>query len=153
MSDFKVTRAHLKTACDQKNWDLLDKLLEIDSSQINDNSLYTDTWGAWWGMLLESAGSDSIEGVKVLLKHGARRDLASWGDGIEIAPLEIAKDKPEILALLQNSELPEYIRKTDPPLPQGESPEEQAVNRQGEIRNKTGLVFQSTILKPPDQPV
>ena len=25
---FSVTRAQLKTACDQNNWDLLDKLLE-----------------------------------------------------------------------------------------------------------------------------
>ena len=28
MSTFSVTRAQLKTACDQNNWDLLDKLLE-----------------------------------------------------------------------------------------------------------------------------
>jgi len=29
MTEFEVTRAHLKNAFDQENWDLLDKLLEI----------------------------------------------------------------------------------------------------------------------------
>jgi len=43
MSNFIVTRAHLKSACDQENWDLMDKLLEIDASKIDDHSLYTDT--------------------------------------------------------------------------------------------------------------
>lgn len=45
MTEFEVTRAHLKGAFDQENWDLLDKLLEIDSTRINDNDLFTDTWG------------------------------------------------------------------------------------------------------------
>ncbi|HSQ21161.1 MAG TPA: hypothetical protein VLR92_12425, partial [Blastocatellia bacterium] len=30
MTEFKVTRAHLKGAFDREDWDLLDKLLEID---------------------------------------------------------------------------------------------------------------------------
>ncbi len=150
MTAFKITRAHLKTACDEQNWDLLDTLLEQDSSQVDDNALYTDTWGLWWGMLLETVINGSVDGVRVLLKHGAQRDLASWGDGMEQTPLDMAQDKPEILALLQAAEPPGYIRTTDPPLPPGESPEEQAVNRQGAIRDKTGLVFQTPILKPPD---
>src|SRR5689334_6347821 len=120
MPAFKVTRAHLKTACDAQNWDLLDKLLELDSSHVNDNALYTDTWGLWWGMLLETVQNGSVDGVRVLLKHGAQPDLACWGDGIEQTPLELAQDKPEMLALLCAAEPPSYIRKTDPPLPQGE---------------------------------
>ncbi len=142
-TEFTVTRAHLKTAFDQQNWDLLDKLLEIDNSRINDNSLYTDTWGDWWGMLAEAARNRSVDGVSVLLKNGAQRDLASWGDGVPFTALDAAEDKPEIMALLQTLEPPTYVRKTDPPLPSGESPEEQAVNQQGEIRDSAGLVFQT----------
>lgn len=147
---FKVTRAHLKTACDQQNWDLLDKLLEIDNSLIDDNSLYTDTWGDWWGMLIETVMVGSVTGVKVLLKHGAARDLASWGDPGGNTPLVAAQDKPEILALLQTVERPDYLRQTDPPLPEGESFAERAVNRQGEIREAAGLVFQTDDLDQPD---
>ncbi|MBI3651820.1 MAG: hypothetical protein HY231_12440 [Acidobacteria bacterium] len=150
MSTFNVTRAHLKTACDEKNWDLLDKLLEIDASKINDNALYTDTWGEWWGMLIEAVKENSVEGVSVLLKHGAQPDVASWGDGIPHTAIEIAEDKPEILALLQASEPVEYLRQTDPPLPQGESEEASAINRQGEIREATGLVFQTDAWKQSD---
>jgi hypothetical protein len=141
--EFKVTRAHLKTACDQQNWDLLDKLLEIDSSQINDNSLYTDTWGDWWGMVLETVRLGSVDGLRVLLKHGAERNLASWGDPGGSTPLEAARDKPEILALLQTVGVPAYIRHTDPPLPGRLPTTETAVNRQGEIREATGLAFQT----------
>ena len=148
MPDFKVTRAHLKSACDAKNWDLLDKLLEIDASGINDNSLYTDTWGIWWGLLMETARLGATDGVRVLLKHAAKRDLACWGDGIEQTPLEMAQDFPDIVALLTNTQTPGYVRTSDPPLPQGESPDDAAVNRQGEIRDKTGIVFQTPILKP-----
>ena len=142
MNHFKVTRAHLKMACDQQNWDLLDKLLEIDNSQINDNALYTDTWGEWWGLLFQAIISDNVEGVKVLLKHGANRSVGNWGDCIPYTPLEIAADKPNILALLENPEKPDYQRKTEPNLPSVESVEEQAINQQGKIRDATGLVFQ-----------
>jgi hypothetical protein len=142
MTNFVVTRAHLKSAFDQENWDLLDKLLEIDSSKINDNDLFTDTWGDWWGMLLEAVYNRSVDAVSVLLKHGAQRDVARWGDGIPITALEAAEDKPEILALLRNPEAPVYVRKTDPDLPATESSKETAINRQSEIRDATGLVFQ-----------
>lgn len=151
MSDFQVARAHLKSACDARNWDLLDKLLAIDSSGINDHSLYTDTWGVWWGLLLEAIRLGEADGVRVLLKYGAKRDLASWGDGIEVTPLEAAKDKPEIIALLTDPRTPTYSRMSDPPLPQGESPEDAAINRQGEIRDGTGLVFPAPILNPKDK--
>lgn len=142
MIAFKVTRAHLKNAVDQKQWDLLDKLLEIDNGRINDNALYTDTWGEWWGMLLECVYQDQIEGVKVLLKHGAKKKLASWGDCMPTTPLEAAAEKPHIRTLLEAKSRPTYTRLTDPPLPQTESPQDQAVNRQGQIRDETGLVFQ-----------
>ena len=150
MPEFIVTRAHLKRACDQKNWDLLDKLLEIDPSHVNDNSLYTDGWGLWWGMLYSCVADRSIDGVRVLLKHGAQPDLASWGDGITETPLELARGAPEILALFDDPELPAYHRRTDPPLPVGESPEERAVNRQGEVRDERGLVFQPAVLAEPE---
>ncbi|HRG77438.1 MAG TPA: hypothetical protein PLX69_22955 [Leptospiraceae bacterium] len=39
-----ITRGHLKKAVDTKNWDLLDKLLEIDNTFINDRKYYTDGW-------------------------------------------------------------------------------------------------------------
>jgi hypothetical protein len=142
MTDFKVTRGHLKCAVDQENWDLLDKLLEIDNSLINDNSLFTDTWGDWWGMLLEAVYKRSADGVRVLLKHGAQRDLARWGDGMSMTAMEAAEDNPEILALLQNPAPPNFVRKTEPELPSADLSKATSVNRQGEIRDATGLVFQ-----------
>ena len=142
MTDFKVTRGHLKSAVDQENWDLLDKLLEIDNSLINDDSLFTDTWGDWWGMLLEAVYKQSVDGVRVLLKHGAQRNLPRWGDGMSMTPIEAAEDKPEILALLQNPEPPIYVRTTEPEVPSAELSKETSVNRQGDIRDATGLVFQ-----------
>lgn len=145
-----VTRAHLKSACDAKNWDLLDKLLEIDASKINDNALFTDTWGEWWGLLIECIGQNEIDGVKVLLKHGAKRDVGTWGDCDPCSPLQAAKDCPEILELLESPATPTFIRKTDPPLPAFEKFEDQAVNRQGEIRDASGLVFQTAAIKPAD---
>ena len=151
MPSLTVTRAQLKAACDAQNWDLLDVLLAHDSSHIDDPALYTDSWGVWWGMLMETVRNDAIDGVKVLLKHGAQRDLASWGDGMAHTPADVAQDKPAILALLQAAERPTYIRTTDPPLPQGESPEAGAIDRQGQIRDQTGLVFQTTHLRSPDE--
>lgn len=149
MTAFNVTRAQLKAACEGRNWDLLDKLLELDPSGINDNALYTDTWGEWWGLLLEAVRIDSADGVRVLLKHGAARDASTWGDCAPCGALEAAKDKPEILALLQSHERPAYVRKTDPPLPADASPEEQTVNRQGEIRDEAGLVFPTQAIQLP----
>ncbi len=145
-----VTRAQLKAACDAHHWDLLDLLLEADSAQIDDPALYTDSWGLWWGLLMETVRNDAIDGVTVLLKHGAQRDLASWGDGMAHTPVDIAQDKPAILALLQAAERPTYIRATDPPLPDSESPDAGAIDRQGAIRDQTGLVFPTTRLNAPD---
>lgn len=142
MAEFEVTRAHLKSAFDQENWDLLDKLLEIDCSRINDNSLFTDTWGDWWGMLVEAVYRRSVGAVSVLLKHGAQRDIARWGDGISITAQEAAADKPEILALLRNPKPPDYVRRTDPDLTPTEFSKGKSINRQGEIRDASGLVFQ-----------
>ncbi|MBX7210202.1 MAG: ankyrin repeat domain-containing protein [Verrucomicrobiaceae bacterium] len=137
----RITRAQLLQACKSSDADLLDKLLEIDASRINDNALFTDTWGSWWGMLVHAISANWIDGVKVLLKHNADRNAGTWGDGQTFTALEHAADNPEILALLQNPERPVYARVTDPPVPDT-SPADTAVNRQGEVAERTGLVFQ-----------
>jgi hypothetical protein len=108
---------------------------------IDDNALYTDDWGEWWGMLLECVYRGQPDGIRVLLKHGADKELASWGDCIPISPFEAAQDKPVILKLLQAETPHDYTRKTDPPLPTKETAADRALNQQGKIRNKTGLVF------------
>lgn len=102
MSAPPVSRADLKSACEAENWDLLDKLLELDRALIDDNSLFTDTWGEWWGLLMEVIRRNSEDGLKVLLKHGANRELATWGDGIPHTPAEAAEGKENLLALLQS---------------------------------------------------
>ena len=145
MTTFVVTRAHLRTACDQEHWDLLDKLLELDASLIDDNALFTDEWGLWWGMLYEVAKRGAADGVRVLLKHGAKRQVGSWGDGLALTPLEVAEGKPEIERLLRDGARPRYLRQTDPPWPAGFSAEEEAVNKQGVVRDATGLVFQPVV--------
>ena len=141
MNNFVVTRAHLKNACDQKNWDLLDRLLEINRDHIDDASFYTDTWGEWWGLLLECVTKNHKDGVRVLLKHGANKEIGNWGDCIPISPIEAAADKPAILKLLTSVETPTYYRTTDPPLPNNLSAEDQAINQQGKVRDETGLVI------------
>jgi len=142
MQNLKVTRAHLKSAVDNQQWDLLDKLLEIDTSQINDNSLYTDTWGEWWGLLVECIRSEYIEGVKIVLKYKIKKKRGNWGDCIVYTPLEEAKMKKnqEIINLLKSKEKPTYIRKTDPKLPPLIK-KDTIINQQGEIRDTTGLIF------------
>jgi hypothetical protein len=141
MPTTQVTRAQLLNACQSRNADLLDKLLEYDASKINDNRLFTDTWGSWWGMLMHAINTDWTDGVKVLLKHNADRLAEIWGDGQTFTALECAADKKAILDLLQNPERPVYQRTTDPPLPECLSATDAATNRQGEIADRTGLVF------------
>jgi len=141
-----VTRAHLKNAVDTQNWDLLDKLLELSSKHINDASYYTDGWGEWWGLLLECVYKDAETGVRVLLKHGASRKLGSWGDCIPTTPVVAATEKPAILALLRSKNRPNYTRKTNPALPTSATELDHAVNQQGQIRDETGLVFQTNAL-------
>ena len=143
MTKKTVSRALLKKAIDHKNWDLLDKLLEIDPTHINDTSYYTDTWGEWWGLLYECVRKGQVNGVKILLKHGGNKEIGNWGDCIPMTPLEYAKEKKlsEIIALLSTDNSPEYIRKSEPELPELND-YDQKVNRQGEIRDETGLVFQ-----------
>jgi hypothetical protein len=140
-NDFIVTRAHLKTACENQNWDLLDKLLEIDKKHIDDNSLFTDTWGEWWGLLFHCIIRNYETGVKVLLKYGANKKKGNWGDCIPLTPIEAAKDKPPILKLLKSKQRPIYTRKTDPQLPKSLTKQEKRSNELGEIRDKTGLAF------------
>lgn len=142
-----ISRSQLKAACEQEDWDLLDLLLETDATHIDDNALFTDTWGDWWGLLMEVICRNSRDGVRVLLKHGAKRDAGLWGDGMPQTPLEAAEGKPEIIALLLDPARPEYSRKTDPPLPAVNA----EVEEQGRIRNEAGLVFQTRSLNPPPE--
>ena len=141
----QITRAHLKNACDTQNWDLLDKLLETSNQHVNDNALYTDDWGEWWGMLFQCVYHNYEDGVRVLLKHGADKNIGSWGDGIPKTPLEVATDtnKLAIMALLKSKERPTYTRKSDPLLPEIKVAKDHAINCQGEVRDSTGMVFQT----------
>jgi hypothetical protein len=133
-----VSRSQLKAACEQENWDLLDLLLETDPTHLDDKALFTDTWGEWWGLLMEVIYRGSPDGLRVLLKHGANRDVGRWGDGMPQSPLEAAADQPEILTLLQDPARPAYNRQTYPPLPAADP----AFDELGRIRDDTGLVFQ-----------
>lgn len=134
-----ISRSQLKAACEQDNWDLLDLLLETDASHLNDKALFTDTWGDWWGLLMEVIYRKSPDGLRVLLKHGANRDTGRWGDSMPQSPLEAAAGEPDILALLQDPARPIYTRQTDPPLPAVDP----AFDELGRIRDDTGLVFQA----------
>lgn len=132
-----ISRSQLKAACEQQNWDLLDLLLEMNATHLDDNALFTDTWGDWWGLLMEVIYRKAPDGLRVLLKHGARRDTGRWGDGMPLSPLEAAADQPEILALLQDAARPTYIRQTDPPLPAVDP----AFDERGRIHDAKGLAF------------
>lgn len=136
-----VTRAHLKQAVDAQDWDLLDALLELDPGHVDDRSLYTDTWGEWWGLLLECVRNGAATGVRVLLKHGADRSLGNRGDCIPCTPLELARERElhDIVALLEGDR-PTYERSREPELPALDAQDER-VNRQGEVADATGLVF------------
>ena len=137
-----MSRGLLKKAVEEENWDLLDKLLELDNSLVNDKSMFTDDWGEWWSMLYECCLLNKIDGVKVLLKHGAKRKLNAWGDGLCLSPEEVAEDKghQEILGLLRSKARPEYQRQSDPEIPE-ETERDKAMKRQREIADQTGLVF------------
>ncbi len=133
-----ISRSQLKAACEQENWDLLDLLLETDATHLNDKALFTDTWGDWWGLLMEVIFRKAPDGLRVLLKHGANRDTGRWGDGMPQSPLEAAEGEPEIIALLQDPARSSYSRQSDLPLPAADP----ALDKLGRIRDATGLVFQ-----------
>lgn len=139
----EITRAHLKNACDNRKWDLLDKLLEIDNIHINDRTYYTDTWGEWWGLLYDCVLKSRVKGVRVLLKHGADANLGNWGDCIPYTPLALAQQRgnEKIIELLTGNTPPTYERKTDPTIPEL-SDKDRKINQQGQLRDDTGLVFQ-----------
>ena len=141
MTEFQVTRAHLKAACEQHDWDLLDRLLDIDRSAIDDNALFTDTWGEWWGLLMQCVLRNQPDGVRVLLKHGADRTRGTWGDCLPLSPEDAAAEGSEILALLQAPGRPTYTRTREPRLPKMDPAELAALERQARIRDQTGLVF------------
>ena len=141
MVPIRITRAHLKLAVETQNWDLLDRLLEMDRKHMDDASYFTDTWGEWWGLLMECILREYETGVRILLKHGADRTVGTWGDCIPQTPLEAAKDNIAIAALLQEKGPPEYLRSSDPMIPELIAQDEK-INRQGEIADRTGMVFQ-----------
>jgi hypothetical protein len=138
-ASFTVLRSHLKAACDNRDWDLLDKLLEMDRSAIDDNSMYTDTWGEWWGMLSECVRKKQKQGVHVLLSRGANPDLESWGDCIPTSPKAMAMNDPNLAPLFSEG-IECYKRETEPELPKTALTE---FDRQGELRDKHGFFFQS----------
>ena len=117
---------------------MLDLLLETDATHLNDKALFTDTWGDWWGLLMEVIYRKAPDGLRVLLKHGANRDTSRWGDGMPQSPLEAAEGEPEILALLQDPARSSYSRQSDLPLPAADP----ARDELGRIRDDTGLAFQ-----------
>lgn len=130
----------------RRDWDLLDKLLEEDNRLVNHNSMFTDPWGEWWSMLLHCVLRDEAVGARVLLKHGADPDLASWGDGIPVSPREMASEKPWLTVLLaENNGRPDYQREKEPVWPPPSTNAVQEANRLEEIARRTGLVFQSEI--------
>ena len=100
-------------------------------------------------MLYHCCLVNEVDGVKVLLKHGAKRKLNAWGDGLCLSPKQVAKEKGyhEILSLLQSKARPEYQRKTEPEIPP-ESDRDRAVNRQREVADQTGLVFNPAAFEP-----
>lgn len=141
-----TTRAQLVRAVKTASWDLLDRLLAEDSRHLDDNALFGDDWGDWWGMLLQCVYDDEIEGVRVLLAHGARRDLVRWGDAgyPPHTPLEAALEgrrAPAIVALLQDPQRPLYHRGAMTVTAPEPTCRDAALNRQGEIRDETGLIF------------
>lgn len=137
----QITRAHLKDAVERQAWDLLDKLLETDASHIDDNALFTDTWGEWWGLLVHCCARRRLDGVRILMKHGASPDASTWGDCVPRTAREIAEqiEDETFLRLLEGEEEPVYVRKTEPAVPR--FGEEDPVNRAGRIREQAGLVF------------
>ena len=137
-----VSRALIKQAIEERDWDLLDKLLDNDNSHVNDAKLFTDDWGEWWAPLYECCLGDQVEGVRVLLMHGAKRKQRAWGDGMCSSPLELAEEKGyhEIVELLRSKSRPTYVRTSDPPIPPLTN-DDSALHGQSEITEKTGLVF------------
>jgi hypothetical protein len=138
----KITRGHLKKAVDEKNWDLLDKILSIDKSFLDDRRYYTDGWGTWYGLLIECIRQSSLEGVKILIKHGVDKTLGVWGDCNEMDPIQFAREQNEvdILNLLTSDSIPVYIRTTDPIIPDL-TEKESIVDKRIDIADSTGLVF------------
>ncbi len=138
-----VPRGWLKRAVEQKNWALLDKLLEQDNSQVNDNRMFTDTWGEWWSMLFECVRLKQLTGIKILLKHGADPNLQSWGDCLPKSPLELAQETSHqaMLEFLTGKTQATYERDHDPELPEL-TERDHAIEAQARIAAESGLVFQ-----------
>ena len=142
-NQFTVERHHLKNACQNSQWDLLDKLLELDNSLVNDNSMFSDSWGQYWGMLYELILRNEVEGIQVLLKHDANPREKSWGDGMNLSCLELAEGKVDILRILKSkgNRSALYTRTSEPEWPMLKSKSDEEFNRKGRLKDKYGLVF------------
>lgn len=77
--------------------------------------------------------------------------MGAWGDGAEVSPRDAAAGHPEILALLEAPARPDYVRRSDPPLPAGLTADQAATDRQGEIGDRSGLLFQAAVLKADEE--
>lgn len=108
----EFTAGDLKEALQHRQWDRLDLMLELDPSQINHNSLFSDAQGCWWGLLYECILLESEVGVRILLAHGADPHLRCWGRCPERSPLELARERQlePIARWLEGSEFPPYRR-------------------------------------------
>jgi hypothetical protein len=146
-----ITVGHLKEACSAANWDLLDYLLELDNAQVNYNSMYTDTWGEWWAMLLDVVYRGEVDGVRILLKHGADPALESWGDCLPRSAREVvterkmsAPDNPSwkrMDDLFSGREKAAWSRSCDPKIPPLGEAGRHSNDRQN-LADDTGLQFQ-----------
>jgi hypothetical protein len=138
----KINRIHLKKALDEKNWDLLDLLLEIDNSNINDPSYYSDTWGSYWGLLVECIFHREFQGILILLNHGIDKEIGVWGDGPRVSALEIAKEKKmfDVIDLLNSTNIPKFLRASNPPIPDL-NVREKIIDDKFKTNIKNGVVF------------
>ena len=118
MKTIQVTRELLRKACKTENWNFLDKLLETDNSMIDDEFMFSDIYGDYWGLLMECIYRNSSEGVTILLKHGANREIGRWGDNSPQSPHEAAAENLLIIQLLETAEPPKYHREKDPKIPE-----------------------------------
>lgn len=141
----RVARAHVVRAIESRDWDLLDQLLEQDPKHAKDRSLFTDTWGEWWGGLVECVRKGHTDGVRVMLKHGAKPTDSNWGDCCVESAIDIARERlpggHPIRELLERRMPATYSRHGDRALPEL-SERDRLMERQAEVAAATGLQFQ-----------
>lgn len=94
----------MKAAVEQKDAAALQQQLELSSRDINCKNAFGDGWGESWSLLYECVCTDWFEGVKLLLRYGAKPTLRAVGDGMNLTPLEVAQEKgnTEMVRLLES---------------------------------------------------